>query len=422
MNYLPARHYDFCKNIHVNDFLTFSFLILTSLTGLCQDSLLFHHGKAITSVSDWENLRKPEIKNLVLENVYGFLPEPAEWDSKVVKEVMLNDRSTHYKEVEIQLFKEHLPTRSIRLSIFLPANQSKPAPVVLALNKCGNIEVVPTEDVGARDDRTLHPKCLKTIEHKDGTIESLRGSQKNFWAIDSMLKRGYAFATFHESDIVADINNIDQGIFPFYPELKCDTGWKIISAWAWGLQRAIDYLVSDDQIDPTRIILFGHSRRGKAALLAAALDERVDMVVPHQTGTGGMALSKKHPMESIRRINRTFPFWFNDKFKTYSGKPKTLPLDQHYLLALIAPRPVIETVGKRDLWSSYWLSLKTLKLVSSVYELYGMQGLSGNGKISKGSDFKNNQGTIVQVRRPYPHTMNGDYWNFILDFADLKLK
>ncbi len=400
----------------------FCLFFLVSFVAVCQDSLLYYKGEKITTVADWENKRRPELKNLALENIYGFMPQPPEWDAKIIKEVSLREQNILYKEVAIQLYKDNNPTRTIRLSLFIPANQTKPVPVVLALNKCGNCTVSSIAEAGVYHDRMLHPMCRKAMKEKGGTVESLRGMQNDYWTLDTLLKRGYAFATFHDSDIAADTNSLEQGIFPFYPELNNETGWKLISAWAWGLQRAVDYLVTDKQVDSTRIILFGHSRRGKAALLAAALDERAAMVVPHQSGTGGMALGKKHPMESIRRINKTFPFWFNERFKTYSRKPKTLPIDQHYLLALMTPRPVIETVGKWDVWSSYWLSLKTMRLVSPVYDLYGKRGLTGSGKISNRASFKTNKpGELVQVRRPYKHDMNGDYWIFILDFADLKL-
>jgi hypothetical protein len=384
---------------------------------------MYYKGKQITTIEEWENNRKEELKNLALENIYGFIPEPPQWDYKIIKEVFLKEQNVYYKEIVIQLYKDNLPTREIRLSIFIPETQSgKSVPVVLAINKCGNPTVSSISEVGIYHDRILHPKCKKEMKKRGGTLESLRGLQNDYWALDTLFKRGYAFATFHDSDIGADTNSLEQGIFPFYPELKNETGWKLISAWAWGLQRAVDYLVTDKQIDSTRIILFGHSRRGKAALLAAALDERVVMVIPHQSGTGGMALSKKYPMETVRRINKTFPFWFNDKFKTYGKHPKELPLDQHYLLALMAPRPVIETVGTWDVWSSFRLSLKTLNLVAPVYELYGKPGLVGKGKISNRKNLtKEKTGQLVQVRRPYKHTMNVDYWNYILDFADLKL-
>lgn len=378
---------------------------------------MYLNGKKIKTLDEWGR-RRAEIKQLVQENIYGFMPPAPDWDAKVVKEVLLNGTDVLYKEVDIQLYKNSAPTRTIKLALFVPARGEKPAPVILALNKCGNPTVIPSEEIGAKDDRILHQWCEKHIEKAGG----VRGLKEDFWALDTLFKRGYAFATFHESDIAADVEDLNQGIFPFYPELNNETGWKLISAWAWGLRRAVDYLYTEPKVDPNKIILFGHSRRGKAALLAAALDERVAMVAPHQSGTGGMALGKKHPMESMRRINKAFPHWFNDKYKVYAKKPKTLPLDQHCLVALVAPRPVIETVGIWDPWSSYWLSLKTLKMASPVYKLYDKKGIVGKGKVKKRVSRKTTEpGQLVQIRRPYKHTMNGDYWNFILDFADLRL-
>lgn len=402
--------------------LLFSFLFFLFLSGFCQDSLMYFEGKKIPTATGWQNNRREELKKLVLENIYGMMPGAPEWDSKIIKEVLLKEKNILYKEVAIQLYKDHLPTRTIRLSIFIPANHTHPVPVVVAINKCGNPTVSSIAEVGVYHDRILHPLCKKEMKKRGGTVESLRGLQNDYWAIDTLMNRGYAFATFHDSDVGADTNSLEQGIFPFYPELKTDTGWRLIAAWAWGLQRAVDYLATDKQIDSSRVILFGHSRRGKAALLAAALDERVAMVVPHQSGTGGMALGKKHPMESLKQITKTFPFWFSNRFRAYAQKPKSLPLDQHYLLALMAPRPVIETVGTLDIWSSFWLSLKTMRLVSPVYQLYGKQGLRGSGKVCKRDFLKTGMtGEMVQVRRPYTHTMNADYWNLILDFANQKL-
>lgn len=386
-----------------------------------QDSLLFFHGKKINAVEDWEK-KKPEVKQLILKNIYGYMPPAPEWHAEVMKEIYLEDKNMFYKEVAIHLYKDKTPTQTIFLSLFIPGKGEKPNPVVLALNKCGNPTVLPIDEITVNKYRILHPWCTKQMMKRGGGEQGLRGMKTDFWAVDTLIRRGYAFATFHENDIATDVENLNQGIFRHYPELNNETGWKVISAWAWGLQRAVDYLVTDSLIDTNRIILFGHSRRGKAALLASALDERVAMVVPHQSGTGGMALGKKHPMESTRRINKAFPHWFSDRYKTFAKKPKTLPLDQHYLLALMAPRPVIETVGTYDPWSSYWLSLKNLKMVSPVYELYSKQGLLGKGKVKKREQFKTREiGRLVQVRRPYNHTMNGDYWSFILDFADLKL-
>lgn len=400
-----------------------SVLLLISATVQAQpDSLLFLNNRPIATLHDWQ-LKREAIKEQVQQHIYGFMPEAPKWESSVTKEVRIEARNVVYKEVAIQLYKDDVPTRIIHLSLFIPLNATGRVPVFLSLNKCGNFTVSDLSDVSAFSGDLLHPQCEKWMQKEGGQLEDLRGYKTDFWTIDTLLNRGYAFATFHESDIAADINSFDQGIFPFYPELSRPDGWKVIAAWAWGLHRAVDYLLTDESIDPDRIALFGHSRRGKAALLAAALDNRVAMVVPHQSGTGGMALGKKRPMESIRRITKAFPHWFNDNYKEYGKHPKSLPIDQHYLIALVAPRPLLETIGTTDVWSSFGLSLKAMQLASPVYKLYQKDGLIGNGKLSKKKQFGNMPiGNLLQIRRPYFHTMNGDYWSFILDFSDRKLK
>lgn len=389
---------------------------------MAQEPLLSLHGQPITTLDDWQE-RREQIKGLVLQHIYGFMPEAPKWTASLTNETQFPERNVHCKEIAIDLFKDGALTRTIHLSLFIPLNASGPVPVFLSLNKCGNFTVTDLADVSVFSENILHPHCEKWMEKEGGQLEDLRGYKKNFWTIDTLLSRGYAFATFHESDIAADVDDLEQGIFPFYPELKKPDGWRVISAWAWGLQRAVDYLLTDENIDPDRIALFGHSRRGKAALLAAALDERVAMVVPHQSGTGGMALGKKHPMETIKRITTTFPHWFNDNYAEYGKHPKELPIDQHYLIALVAPRPLLETVGTTDVWSSFGFSLKAMRLASPVYDLYQKEGMIGNGKLSKKKQFgTKSMGNLLQIRRPYFHTMNGDYWSYILDFADRKLK
>jgi hypothetical protein len=133
-----------------------------------------------------------------------------------------------------------------------------------------------------------------------------------------------------------------------------------------GLQRAVDYLVSAPGIDPRRIIVTGHSRMGKAALLAAAFDERIALAIPHQAGCGGSAPSRARiaigkpyntldtlqtkPPETVANINEKFPHWFNARFKEFDTQPERLPFDQNCLVALCAPRPVLFTNGRADTW------------------------------------------------------------------------
>ena len=109
----------------------------------------------------------------------------------------------------------------------------------------------------------------------------------------------------------------------------------------------MDYLVTDPAVDARRVAAVGHSRNGKTALLAAALDPRIAMAFPHQAGCGGTAPSRSKTGESVKAINDRFPHWFNDNFTQFNDHEDKLPFDQHCLMALCAPRPIFDTEGNR---------------------------------------------------------------------------
>jgi hypothetical protein len=179
----------------------------------------------------------------------------------------------------------------------------------------------------------------------------------------------------------------------------------------------IDYLETDADIDQDRICATGWSRRGKAALFAAAMDERIDLVVPHQSGTGGMALSRREPEESVTRINQSFPHWFNDNFTNFNTAVSRLPVDQHLLVALVAPRPLLDCAGLRDTWASPHLALEAMKAANPVYELLGAPGVVGQGYVRNIiGDAK--MGRLLQLQRDTEHTLDIGYWNGMMDFAD----
>ncbi len=177
--------------------------------------------------------------------------------------------------------------------------------------------------------------------------------------------------------------------------------------------------MTDDDVDNDRIAVIGHSRRGKTAPLTGAFDERIDLVVPHQSGTGGCALSRDNDQETVERINRVFPHWFNDVFTEFNDNEDKLPVDQHLLMALVAPRPLLDTAGLKDKWANYESALRALKAADPVYKFLGARGMVGSGMIvgdEKMTD--DNAGNLMQYRRDTAHTLNVGYWNGILDFAD----
>jgi hypothetical protein len=191
--------------------------------------------------------------------------------------------------------------------------------------------------------------------------------------------------------------------------------WGTIAAWAWGLSRAVDYMVTDPDIDAKRIAVVGHSRNGKAALVAAAFDERIALAIPLQAGCGGTAPSRGKVGESVQQINDRFPHWFNAQFKKFNQQPDRLPFDQHCLIALCAPRPVLLPNAEADQWANPSGQFEMLQAADPVYRLLGTDGLDAKAMPEAGVLVDS---TLSYYIRPGKHSMTKSDWKVFLDFAD----
>lgn len=382
------------------------------------DAFTMMDGTKITTAQEWNEKRRPELVALFQHYVYGVAPDAPEIEvsDTVAPQPILNGKGL-LKQMTIRF--KNLPgddAPRIRLALFLPASAAAPVPVFLALNKCGNAEVLRDPALQYNPDAWCHDNCPQTDEER-------RGANEDFWCVPYLIERGYAFATFHESDIDPDKHDFTDGIHAAYAsELPvAPDSWGTIAAWSWGLRRCIDYLVTDPAINPAQVAVIGHSRRGKTALLTAALDERVALVVPHQSGTGGMAPSRNNDQETTERINRVFPHWFCDNFVQFDHQEDKLPVDQHLLVALVAPRALLDTEGLRDTWANGKSSLKCILAANRVYKLLGAPGIRGGGMIQGPVKLtKDKTGNLLQYRLDTIHTLNQDYWQAILDFADIQ--
>jgi hypothetical protein len=381
------------------------------------DPFTLMDGTAVTSPADWNEKRRPELKALFEHYVYGVAPPaPGILVSETAPDTAILGGQGLLRQVTLRF--SNLPGDNaprIHLALFLPASTQGKVPVFLALNKCGNYEVLADPAIRYDAATWCHDNCPKT--EAEG-----RGAKADFWCVPYLLSRGYAFATFHESDIDPDKHDFNDGIHAAYgPSGDPAHRWGTIAAWSWGLRRCIDYLVTDPAIDAERICVTGHSRRGKTALLTAALDERVALVVPHQSGTGGMALSRNNDQETTERINRVFPHWFCDAFTWFDNHESRLPVDQHLLVALVAPRPLLDTAGLQDTWANYESALKNLRAADVVYKFLGARGIVGEGVVTGPAALDPARiGNLMQFRLDTKHDLNQDYWKGILDFADLQ--
>src|SRR5262249_34196900 len=250
--------------------------------------------------------------------------------------------------------------------------------------------------------------------------EAGRGTQLDVWALDQSIDRGYAVATFYNGDVDPDRPDVREGIQLHLRKPGDKPGphdWGTIAAWAWGVQRAVDYLVTDKDIDKERIAVVGHSRLGKTALLAAAFDDRIALATPHQAGCGGTAPSRTDnpKAETVKRINTSFPHWFDDTFKEFNDQVDRLPFDQHCLAALCAPRAVLYTNAVEDQWANPDGQFEMLKAADPVYRLVGTGGLAAKTMPEPGKLIDSTLGYYI---RPGKHSMTREDWKVFLDFAD----
>ena len=258
------------------------------------------------------------------------------------------------------------------------------------------------------------PKGCPGVTNNHAT-DAGRGAQVDVWAIEQSIDRGYAVATFYHGDVEPDRPDASEGIRSWYAKGRKAYDWGTIAAWAWGVSRAVDYLVTDKSVDPDQIAVVGHSRNGKAALLAAAFDERIALAIPLQAGCGGTAPSRGKTGESVKQINDHFPHWFNAEFKKFNDQPERLPFDQHCLIALCAPRPVLLPNATEDTWANPQGQFEMLQAAEPVYRLLGAGGIEANQMPEVGKLVDSTLGYYIRAGK---HSMTKEDWRVFLDFAD----
>jgi hypothetical protein len=380
------------------------------------DPLLMFGGQPVTSPEQWVSRRRPELKALFQHYMYGEMaPPPAAQTFALARQDrgFLRGKAT-LKEVTITIGPPEVPR--IHLLLVVPNAQAGPAPVFLGLNFQGNHTVVD-------DPRVALPTVWMDARWRgvkdNRATDAGRGAQVDVWAVDEVIGRGYALATFYCGDVAPDHPGLADGIFPHFQkpgESKPGAHeWGAIAAWAWGLSRAVDCLVTDPAIDAGRIAVVGHSRLGKAAIVAAAFDERIDLVIPHQAGCGGTAPSRGKIGESVTRINTSFPHWFDAEFKNFNDQPDRLPFDQHCLVALVAPRPVLLTNAVLDTWANPEGQFQVLQAAEPVYKLLGAGGLDAPSMPEINTLVDSPLGYHI---RPGKHSMGREDWAVFLKYAD----
>ena len=379
-----------------------------------------------TKVSDkkiWFNKRRLEILKLFNENVYGKMPGRTDkfaFEIKLIKKNALAGKAT-LKEITISL-ENNKKVIKLNVLIFLPNSQKKPYPTFLGLNFHGNHAINQDPDITLPDQWVPNDKEYGITENK--AIESARGMRASKWSAELIIERGYALATLYNGDIDPDFDDdFKNGVHPlFYKEGQVrpkENEWGTIGAWAWGLSRVMDYFERDNDIDQERVLVLGHSRLGKTALWAGANDQRFAIVVSNNSGSGGAALFRRKLGETIWYLNHVFPHWFCKNFKIYDERESELPIDQHMLISLIAPRFVYVASAQEDFWSDPKGEFLAAKHANLVYKLLGTDGLNATKMPELNQPVFS---TIGYHIRTGDHDLNKYDMERYIDFADMHFK
>ena len=390
---------------------------LPSQAGL-PDPLIRLDGSRVASPGQWAEARRPELKALFEHFMYGVTPPPCAIRSTLIRADSheFGGKATR-KEVEIDLGETG---RSIRLLLVVPNKRTGPVPAFLGTNFFGNHTALADPGIDLPT-AWMPPSGPGVVDNK--ATDAGRGKEAGVWSVEKVVDRGYALATFYCGDVAPDHPGYADGIFPGYagPDAvpRGPSEFGAVAAWAWGLSRALDFLATDGDIDATRVAVVGHSRLGKAALLAGAFDERFALTIGHQAGCGGSAPSRGKVGEQVKQINDRFPHWFAGAFKSFNDQVDRLPFDQNGLFALAAPRPLLLTNGTLDTWANPAGQFDALKAADGVYRLLGVKGIEDQAMPEPGRIVGDR---LAYHLRPGKHAMTPDDWDTFLAFADRHLK
>jgi hypothetical protein len=383
------------------------------------DPLVDNTGRRLESPHDWQERRRPEIVKFFETHVYGRAPrsQGIEFELKSVSRDAVNQLAIR-KEIAIHLLPRSAGV-SLQLLLYLPKSE-RAVPVFLGLNFWGNQSVHTDPEITLTDAWVRNDVKLGITNNK--ATGATRGYEAQRWQIEQVLSRGFGVATMYYGDIDPDFDDgFKNGVHALHdqPGRKNPRPdeWGSIAAWAWGLSRAMDYLETDPLVDSKHVAVWGHSRLGKTALWAAAQDERFAMTISNNSGCGGAALSRRIFGETVARINTQFPHWFCQNFHRYNDNENELPVDQHMLIALIAPRPVYIASAAEDLWADPRGEFLAAKAAAPAYDF--LLGAGSAGLPDDMPPIEKSTGNLIGYHiRSGKHDVTAYDWQQFLSFAE----
>lgn len=360
-------------------------------------------GTRVETVSQWEGKRRGEIMEFFLREVYGKRPvdrpENLSFANAEPDQVMMDGQAIR-KRIRVSC-SGPFGDWSFVFTAFIPkaeANAGRKCPAFLLI-------------------------CNRPPEEN---IDSTRKSKSYFWPAEEIVDRGYAAIAFYNGDLAPDDKNpvFTNGIYRIYGERGADT-WGALSAWAWGASRVLDWIETEPTLDASHVAVVGHSRGGKAALLAGVTDRRFAMACSNDSGCSGAKLNRVFlpKSETIAAITQGFPHWFSRGYDKWANREPEMPYDQHEWIALMAPRLVAIASASEDDWAGQLGEFLSARLASPAWELFGKVGLVAPD-IPPLSDDRPKDGLVYQGGcvsyhiRPGQHTLSTYDWHRYLDFAD----
>jgi hypothetical protein len=373
------------------------------------DPLVLANGKRVSDAKTWYEKRRPEIVRLFEENQFGRSPgRPSGMSFEVFDPgTPALDGKALRRQVTIH-FTEAKTGPKMDLLIYLPANASKPAPLLLNLSFTANCSAV--------DDPGIRAGEIWGKEKK--RVPANRGMGFGRLNVAPFLAQGIGVATVYYGDIDPDFpEGLPNGVRALYLKpgqtAPAPEEWGSIAAWGWGLSRAMDYLETDKGVDAKRVAIIGVSRLGKTVLWAGARDTRFAMVIASCSGEGGAALSRRNYGETIKHLNVRYGYQFCANYQRYGDNVPGFPVDAHMLLSLIAPRPLLLQTGDKDVWSDPKGEFLAAVAAGPVYRLLGKQGLTTDRMPVAGEPIL---GTLAYSMHAGGHGTIPSDWDLFLKF------
>jgi hypothetical protein len=354
--------------------------------------------KGITTPAQWPARRKEILENYAAQ-VYGRTPNISldlQWE--LLGKGVIPDLGTWQ---EIRLFPQGKGGPSFDVLLALPKQTKKPSCFV-GLNYRGNHAVLadPAVKIG---DFWMDGPAEMVANHR--STEASRGREASRWPLSMILRSGAAVATACYNQIFPDhVDGRKDSIAAKlrYPDAEAD--WGAIGVWSWAMHRMVDLLLQIKQLDAQKLYVVGHSRLGKTSLWAGATDERFSAVIVNDSGEGGAALSHRDYGEAIVNLTRSFPHWFGRNYQKFAAAPRTLPFDQHFLLAAVAPRKLYVASALEDHWADPLGEQVAAQEARKVYRFLGLSGQRVGAHVRSGK-----------------HDITAEDWRGYLDFLGFVL-